>query len=123
LACFTVALARARRVISRGREAELVGVMADIPCHASEVLNHDERICKIAVAIAEARDVIYLGRGSAFPLALEGALKLKEISYIHAEGYAAGEMKHGPIALIDKNVPVIVLAPNDDLFEKTLGNV
>jgi glucosamine--fructose-6-phosphate aminotransferase (isomerizing) len=123
LACFTVALARARRVISRGREAELVGVMADIPCHASEVLNHDERIRKIAVEIAEARDVIYLGRGSAFPLALEGALKLKEISYIHAEGYAAGEMKHGPIALIDKNVPVIVLAPNDDLFEKTLGNV
>jgi fructoselysine-6-P-deglycase FrlB-like protein len=67
--------------------------------------------------------VLYLGRGSAFPLALEGALKLKEISYIHAEGYAAGEMKHGPIALIDEAVPVIVLAPNDDLFEKTLGNV
>jgi glutamine---fructose-6-phosphate transaminase (isomerizing) len=69
------------------------------------------------------RDVLYLGRGSAFPLALEGALKLKEISYIHAEGYAAGEMKHGPIALIDENVPVIVLAPNDNLFEKTLSNV
>ena len=67
--------------------------------------------------------MLYLGRGSAFPLALEGALKLKEISYIHAEGYAAGEMKHGPIALIDESVPVIVLAPNDDLFEKTLGNV
>jgi glucosamine--fructose-6-phosphate aminotransferase (isomerizing) len=76
-----------------------------------------------AVEVAEARDVLYLGRGSAFPLALEGALKLKEISYIHAEGYAAGEMKHGPIALIDENVPVIVLAPHDDLFEKTLGNV
>ncbi|HJY92953.1 MAG TPA: SIS domain-containing protein, partial [Candidatus Acidoferrum sp.] len=88
-----------------------------------EVLNQDERIRNIAVEIAEARDVLYLGRGSAFPLALEGALKLKEISYIHAEGYAAGEMKHGPIALIDKNVPVVVLAPNDDLFEKTLGNV
>jgi glutamine---fructose-6-phosphate transaminase (isomerizing) len=123
LACFTVALARARGVISRAREAELVGVMTEIPSRAGEVLNHDERIRNIAVEIAKARDVLYLGRGSAFPLALEGALKLKEISYIHAEGYAAGEMKHGPIALIDKNVPVVVLAPNDDLFEKTLGNV
>jgi glucosamine--fructose-6-phosphate aminotransferase (isomerizing) len=123
LACFTVALARARGVISRAREAELVGVMTEIPSRAGEVLNQDERIRNIAVEIAEARDVLYLGRGSAFPLALEGALKLKEISYIHAEGYAAGEMKHGPIALIDKNVPVVVLAPNDDLFEKTLGNV
>jgi len=123
LACFTVALARARGVISRAREAELVGVMTEIPSRAGEVLNHDQRIRQIAAEVAEARDVLYLGRGSAFPLALEGALKLKEISYIHAEGYAAGEMKHGPIALIDKNVPVIVLAPNDDLFEKTLGNV
>src|SRR5262249_60218767 len=85
--------------------------------------NPDERLREIAAEIAEARDVLYLGRGSAFPLALEGALKLKEISYIHAEGYAAGEMKHGPIALIDEAVPVIVLAPPDDLFEKTLGNV
>src|SRR5580704_10766668 len=108
---------------SVAREAELVGVMTEIPSRAGEVLNHNERIRNIAVEIAEARDVLYLGRGSAFPLALEGALKLKEISYIHAEGYAAGEMKHGPIALIDKNVPVVVLAPNDDLFEKTLGNV
>ena len=87
------------------------------------MLNHDDRLRAIAAEIAKACDVLYLGRGSAFPLALEGALKLKEISYIHAEGYAAGEMKHGPIALIDENVPVIVLAPNDDLFEKTLGNV
>jgi glutamine---fructose-6-phosphate transaminase (isomerizing) len=116
LACFTVALARARGVISRAREAELVGVMTEIPARACEVLNHDEWIREIAVEIAEARDVLFLGRGTAFPLALEGALKLKEISYIHAEGYAAGEMKHGPIALIDKNVPVIVLAPDDDLF-------
>jgi glucosamine--fructose-6-phosphate aminotransferase (isomerizing) len=123
LAAFTVALARARGAISHNREAELVGVMTEIPSRASDVLNHDERIREIAVEIAEARDVLYLGRGSAYPLALEGALKLKEISYIHAEGYAAGEMKHGPIALIDENVPVIVLAPHDDLFEKTLGNV
>ena len=123
LACLAVALARARGVIGHAREAELAGFLTEIPSRASEVLNHDERIRQIAVEVAEARDVLYLGRGSAYPLALEGALKLKEISYIHAEGYAAGEMKHGPIALIDENVPVIVLAPHDDLFEKTLGNV
>src|SRR5215472_625421 len=123
LAAFSVATARARGVIGPEREAELVGQLTEIPSRAGEVLHHDERIQEIAAEIAEARDVLYLGRGSAFPLALEGALKLKEISYIHAEGYAAGEMKHGPIALIDENVPVIVLAPNDDLFEKTLGNV
>jgi len=123
LASLTIALARARSVIDHTREAELVGVMTEIPSRAAEVLNHDERIQEIAAEIALARDVLYLGRGSAYPLALEGALKLKEISYIHAEGYAAGEMKHGPIALIDEAVPVIVLAPHDDLFEKTLGNV
>jgi glutamine---fructose-6-phosphate transaminase (isomerizing) len=123
LAGLTVALARARGAISHDREAELVGYLTEIPSRASEILNHDERLREIAQTIADARDVLYLGRGSAFPLALEGALKLKEISYIHAEGYAAGEMKHGPIALIDESVPVIVLAPNDDLFEKTLGNV
>jgi len=123
LASFTVALARARGAISHAREAELVSVMIEIPSRASEVLNQNERIQEIAAEIALARDVLYLGRGSVFPLALEGALKLKEISYIHAEGYAAGEMKHGPIALIDENVPVIVLAPNDNLFEKTLSNV
>ena len=89
----------------------------------TEVLNHDEALREIARDVAKARDVLYLGRGTAFPLAMEGALKLKEISYIHAEGYAAGEMKHGPIALIDENVPVIVLAPNDALFDKTLSNV
>ncbi len=123
LAALTVALARARGAITDRRAAELVRHLTEIPSRAAEVLNHDERLREIALTIAEARDVLYLGRGSAFPLALEGALKLKEISYIHAEGYAAGEMKHGPIALIDENVPVIVLAPNDDLFEKTLGNV
>ena len=123
LAGLAVAMARARGAITHEREAELVGHLTEIPSRAAEVLNHDQRLREIAQSIAEARDVLYLGRGSAFPLALEGALKLKEISYIHAEGYAAGEMKHGPIALIDENVPVIVLAPNDDLFEKTLGNV
>src|ERR1700747_3466131 len=123
LASFTIALARARGAITHKREAELVGVMTEIPSRASDVLNHDERIREIAVEVAEARDVLYLGRGSAYPLALEGALKLKEISYIHAEGYAAGEMKHGPIALIDENVPVIVLAPSGPLFEKTVSNM
>jgi glucosamine--fructose-6-phosphate aminotransferase (isomerizing) len=123
LAAFTVALARARGAIDADGEAALAGQLAEIPSRASEVLHHDERIQKIAAEIALARDVLYLGRGTAYPLALEGALKLKEISYIHAEGYAAGEMKHGPIALIDDAVPVIVLAPPGDLFEKTLSNV
>jgi len=123
LAAFTVTLARARGTIDEEEEAAMAGQLAEIPSRAAEVLNHDERLQEIAAEVALARDVLYLGRGSAFPLALEGALKLKEISYIHAEGYAAGEMKHGPIALIDDNVPVIVLAPPDDLFEKTLSNV
>jgi glucosamine--fructose-6-phosphate aminotransferase (isomerizing) len=123
LAAFTVAIARARGTIDAAGEAALAGQLAEIPSRASEVLHHDERIQEIAAEIALARDVLYLGRGTAYPLALEGALKLKEISYIHAEGHAAGEMKHGPIALIDDNVPVIVLAPPGDLFEKTLSNV
>jgi glutamine---fructose-6-phosphate transaminase (isomerizing) len=123
LACFTVALARARGTIGLAQEAALTSFLTEIPSRASEVLNHDERIREIAAQLAEARDVLYIGRGSAYPLALEGALKLKEISYIHAEGYAAGEMKHGPIALIDESVPIVVLAPPDDLFEKTLSNV
>ncbi|HEX3884188.1 MAG TPA: glutamine--fructose-6-phosphate transaminase (isomerizing), partial [Stellaceae bacterium] len=123
LAAFTVSLARARGTIDADAEAAMAGQLAEIPSRAAEVLNHDERLQEIAAEVALARDVLYLGRGSAFPIALEGALKLKEISYIHAEGYAAGEMKHGPIALIDDTVPVIVLAPPDDLFEKTLSNV
>jgi glutamine---fructose-6-phosphate transaminase (isomerizing) len=123
LACFTVALARARGVIGRADEAQLAEYLTEIPALASEVLKNDARIGEIAIAIAEAQDILYLGRGSAFPLALEGALKLKEISYLRAEGYAAGEMKHGPIALIDENVQVIVLAPHDHVFEKMLGNV
>ena len=86
-------------------------------------MNHDERIREIAKTVMQARDVLYLGRGTSYPIALEGALKLKEISYIHAEGYAAGEMKHGPIALIDKAVPVVVIAPSDNLFEKTASNI
>src|SRR6185437_14147633 len=123
LACFAIAMARARGSIDRAREAALSTALSEVPSRASEVLNHDETIQAIAAAMLEARDVLYLGRGTSYPLALEGALKLKEISYIHAEGYAAGEMKHGPIALIDEAVTIIVLAPPDDLFEKTASNV
>jgi glucosamine--fructose-6-phosphate aminotransferase (isomerizing) len=123
LACFSIALARARGKIDAAREAALSTALTEVPSRAADVLNHDERIAEMARSIALARDVLYLGRGTAYPLALEGALKLKEISYIHAEGYAAGEMKHGPIALIDDTVPIVVLAPPDALFEKTLSNV
>jgi len=123
LACFSIALARARNAIGRDREAALSAALAEVPGRAGMLLNHDGAIAALAARIAEARDVLYLGRGTSYPLALEGALKLKEISYIHAEGYAAGEMKHGPIALIDEAVPVIVIAPKDALFEKTASNI
>ncbi len=123
LACVAIATARARGAIDAGQEADLIGALTEVPARAAEVLNHDEAIREIAVSVAEARDVLYLGRGTNYPIALEGALKLKEISYIHAEGYAAGEMKHGPIALIDENVPIICIAPEDALFDKTISNV
>ncbi len=123
LVCLAIAAARARRTIDAEREAQLSAALAEVPGRAAEVLRHDERIEALAHGVVEARDVLYLGRGAAYPLALEGALKLKEISYIHAEGYAAGEMKHGPIALIDEDVPVIVIAPTDPLFEKTASNL
>jgi glutamine---fructose-6-phosphate transaminase (isomerizing) len=123
LACFTLALARARGVMDGKQEASLSTALTEVPALASAMLQHDEAIQQIALGIAEASDVLYLGRGTSFPLALEGALKLKEISYIHAEGYPAGEMKHGPIALIDEKTPVVVLAPHDDLFEKTASNI
>ena len=123
LACLAIATARARGALDGAREAALSTALTEIPARAAEVLNHDQAIRAIAGELAEARDVLYMGRGSTFPLALEGALKLKEISYIHAEGYAAGEMKHGPIALIDETVPVIVCAPSGPLFDKTASNV
>ena len=124
LACLAIACGRARGTISEAEEAALSVALSEVPGRAAEVLNNDEIIADIAELVADARDVLYLGRGTSFAIALEGALKLKEISYIHAEGYAAGEMKHGPIALIDENVPVIVIAPgNDPLFEKTASNV
>ena len=123
LACLTLAAARARGTIDAKREAELSTALTEVPARAAEVLNHDAKLKEIALQVAECRDVLFLGRGTSYPIALEGALKLKEISYIHAEGYAAGEMKHGPIALIDENVPVIVAAPSDELFDKTASNV
>jgi len=122
LACLSIALARRKGVISETREKQLTAALRELPARIAELLNHDEKIQSVAKEIAEATDVLYLGRGTAYPIALEGALKLKEISYIHAEGYASGEMKHGPIALIDENVPVIVIAPFDSLFEKTASN-
>ena len=123
LGCLTLAVARGRGAIDAETEARLVGALTEVPALAAEVLNHDERLRELAHEIAEAPGVLSLGRGTSYPIALEGALKLKEISYIHAEGYAAGEMKHGPIALIDDGVPVIVIAPMDDLFEKTASNI
>jgi len=123
LACLTLALARRKGRLERTSEARLAQALAQVPARAAEVLHHDERIRALAQTIIEARDVLYFGRGTAYPIALEGALKLKEISYIHAEGFAAGELKHGPIALIDERVPVIVLAPSGPLFDKTASNV
>ncbi len=123
LACFAIAMAAARGTISAEEEARLVEVLTEVPSAMAEVLNHDEALEKLAYEISKARDVLYLGRGGDYPLALEGALKLKEISYIHAEGYAAGEMKHGPIALIDEAVPIIVIAPSGPLFDKTASNM
>jgi glutamine---fructose-6-phosphate transaminase (isomerizing) len=123
LASLTLATTRARGAIGKVREGELAAAIAEVPARAAEVLNHDKRIKELAAEVAKAKTVLYLGRGTAYPVALEGALKLKEISYIHAEGFAAGEMKHGPIALVDKDVPIIVIAPYDDLFEKTASNM
>jgi glucosamine--fructose-6-phosphate aminotransferase (isomerizing) len=124
LACLAIEIAVARGAIDDAKAGALSNALAELPALAAAVLSHDDAIARIAPLLSSARDVLYLGRGTAYPIALEGALKLKEISYIHAEGYAAGEMKHGPIALIDEKVPVICIAPgNDPLFDKTMGNV
>ena len=123
LACLALGAGVQRGVIDRDEEAALLGALLEAPRHVAEALAMDEALKDLALEMSHARDVLYLGRGVSFPLALEGALKLKEISYIHAEGYAAGELKHGPIALIDEDVPVIVLAPRDALFDKTVSNM
>jgi glucosamine--fructose-6-phosphate aminotransferase (isomerizing) len=123
LACLAIGFGRARRELSTLDEGRLTQALLQVPSHAAEILEKDERLRELAAEVAKARDVLFLGRGSLFPIAMEGALKLKEISYIHAEGYAAGEMKHGPIALIDDKVPVIALCPSGPLFEKTASNL
>ncbi|MEA2984612.1 MAG: hypothetical protein QOD94_866 [Alphaproteobacteria bacterium] len=123
LACFAIAVGRARGVLSEKQEQELVRALIEVPRHMAAALALEPNIEALARDLAKSRDVLYLGRGTSFPLALEGALKLKEISYIHAEGYAAGELKHGPIALIDETMPVIVIAPYDGVFEKTVSNM
>jgi len=123
LACLALAAGRARGELSDADEQKLVHALIETPRLMAQALTLEPQIEKLAHELAKARDVLYLGRGTSFPIALEGALKLKEISYIHAEGYAAGELKHGPIALIDETIPVIVIAPHDRVFEKTVSNM
>ncbi|MEQ9641326.1 MAG: glutamine--fructose-6-phosphate transaminase (isomerizing) [Alphaproteobacteria bacterium] len=123
LAALVIVAAKQRGVLSTEREAQLTQALISVPGKAAEMLAREAKLDVIAQEMFKARDALYLGRGTAFPIAMEGALKLKEISYIHAEGYAAGEMKHGPIALIDELVPVVVVAPPDALFEKTASNI
>ncbi|WP_375420786.1 glutamine--fructose-6-phosphate transaminase (isomerizing) [uncultured Sphingomonas sp.] len=123
LAALAANLAKAKGHLNEAQEREIVRHLGEAPAALNAALAYDEAIEAMAHNVASARDVLYLGRGTDYPLALEGALKLKEISYIHAEGYAAGEMKHGPIALIDEHVPVIVIAPSGPLFDKTVSNM
>ena len=123
LLCLAIAAGRARGTLDEAGERRLVDALIKAPGLMAEALTRESEIELLARDVAKARDVLYLGRGTSYPMALEGALKLKEISYIHAEGYAAGELKHGPIALIDESVPVIVIAPHDAVFEKTVSNM
>ena len=123
LAALAIAAGRARGVLSATDEQRLVHALIEVPRHLAEALTLEPHIEQLARYLAKSRDVLYLGRGTSYPIALEGALKLKEISYIHAEGYAAGELKHGPIALIGETTPVVVIAPYDKVFEKTVSNM
>jgi glucosamine--fructose-6-phosphate aminotransferase (isomerizing) len=123
LACLAIAAGRARGILGEDDEKRLVRALIEIPRHLIEALALEPQIEQLARDLAKSRDVLYLGRGTSYPIALEGALKLKEISYIHAEGYAAGELKHGPIALIDETMPVVVIAPHDRVFDKTVSNM
>ncbi len=123
LASLSIAAGRARGQLSDVDESKLVHGLVEVPRLIAAALTTEPQIEKLAREIAKSKDVLYLGRGTSYPLALEGALKLKEISYIHAEGYAAGELKHGPIALIDETMPVVVIAPHDRVFEKTVSNM
>jgi glutamine---fructose-6-phosphate transaminase (isomerizing) len=123
MAAIAISLGQARGTLDEASAAALVGELIAVPGLLAQALKLEPAVEAIAHSLAKARDVLYLGRGPAYPLALEGALKLKELSYIHAEGYAAGELKHGPIALIDEAMPVIVIAPRDPVFEKTVSNM
>src|SRR5262252_7671571 len=123
LACLAIAAGRARGVLSEKEEREMVRALIETPRLMAEALALEPQVEQFARDLAKSRDVLYLGRGTSYPIAMEGALKLKEISYIHAEGYAAGELKHGPIALIDESMPVIIIAPHDRVFEKTVSNM
>ena len=123
LATLSVALGRARGTLDRGEEVRLLRTLMEVPRHVVDILSRDACAEILSHELAKASDVLYLGRGLTYPIAMEGALKLKEISYIHAEGYPAGELKHGPIALIDENMPVVALAPRGVLFEKIVSNV
>ena len=123
LMALAIAAGKARGELSADDEMRLVHGLVEVPRLMTAALALEPQIEKLARDIAKCRDVLYLGRGTSYPLALEGALKLKEISYIHAEGYAAGELKHGPIALIDETMPVVVIAPHDRVFEKTVSNM
>jgi glutamine---fructose-6-phosphate transaminase (isomerizing) len=123
LACLAIAAGRARGTLSKSDEKSLAQALIEVPRRLNEALALEPQLEHLARDLAKSKDVLYLGRGTSFPIALEGALKLKEISYLHAEGYAAGELKHGPIALVDENMPVIVIAPHDKVFEKTFSNM
>lgn len=123
LACLSLALAEMRGTLPKDEMARYTHALAEVPSRVSEILHHDDALRELADQIQHAHDMLYIGRGTSYAIAYEAALKMKEISYIHAEAYAAGEMKHGPIALIDEEVPVIAIAPKDDLFEKTASNV
>jgi glutamine---fructose-6-phosphate transaminase (isomerizing) len=123
LACLAIAAGRTRGVLNENDEKTLVQALIEVPRRLNEALALEPQLEHLARDLAKSKDVLYLGRGTSFPIALEGALKLKEISYLHAEGYAAGELKHGPIALVDENMPVIVIAPHDKVFEKTFSNM
>ena len=123
LASLAIAAGKARGHIGEALETELVQALAEVPRHMATVLRDEGPYLTLAHSLSRARDVLYLGRGQSYPIALEGALKLKEISYIHAEGYPAGEMKHGPIALIDERMPVVAIAPQGPAFEKMIGNM
>jgi glucosamine--fructose-6-phosphate aminotransferase (isomerizing) len=123
LAAFAIALGKAKHRVDAASEARHVRLLTEVPAAMNAAMAAEKTIAGLSRKLSEARDILYIGRGPDYPMALEGALKLKEISYIHAEGYAAGELKHGPIALIDEHVPVIVIAPSGPRFDKTVSNM